>query len=321
MQASQASNETRLPRAVLRRSAAIQAKLDAQKAESEALPADPNAPPAPPSAEAAPPEVPGPQTPPAAPADPRENDPAYWKQRFNVTAGVLRREREERAEEIGGLNQRVAELQDQIRNLQAAAPAADTLDVSQVLTPEQVEILGEEESKVVVTAVLAKAREEARKLVEAEVKPLRDQRASEQAQAVKNRKAKFQEDLAALVPDFAEIDSDPSWLEWLAQDDETTGVTRQSILDQHVGRLDVAKVAKLFTAFKAVSAGPVPPAPPVAPQGTGATPPGGVPPAPDTSMRAPTPAEVKDFYKRAALGRVKDEERVKFEARLKLPRR
>ena len=47
-----------------------------------------------------------------------------------------------------------------------------------------------------------------------------------------------------------------------------------------------------------------------------------MPPA-SQGLAAPTGDEVKDFYKRSALGKVKDSERVEFEARLKLrtPRR
>lgn len=132
MQATPALNETRLPRQVLQRSAAIAERQRAQ-AESEAASAAPPAPPAEPSAPAATTADP---TPPQPPADPRESDPAYWKQRFKVTEGVLRTEREARTKEALEFNQRITELQDQIRTLQASAPAPD-LDMGQFLTPNR----------------------------------------------------------------------------------------------------------------------------------------------------------------------------------------
>lgn len=313
-QASQALNETRLPRAVLRRSAAIQARLDAQKAESEAPVADPNAPPAPPSAEAAPPVA---TTPPAPAQDPRENDPAYWKQRFNVTAGVLRVEREERAAEAADFNRRIAELEDQIRNLQAAAPSAPNaaVDATTILTQEQIETLGTEEAQAVVDAALRVARETAQKAIEAEVKPLRDARARDAADAQRARDNAFLEKLYELAPDLD--DKDENWLAWLAQEDEATGLQRQAILTQHVAKRDAVKAAKMHAQWKASIAAPAPPAPPVSPSGSGAAP-AGLDPRQPTMLKAPTQAEIKEFYKRASLGKVTDAQRVEFEARLKL---
>jgi hypothetical protein len=240
-QASQALNETRLPRQVLRRSAAIQARLDAQKAESEASAADQNAPPASPSAEAAPPVA---STPPAPAQDPRENDPTYWKQRFNVTAGVLRVEREERAADAADFNRRIAELEDQIRNLQATTPAASAaVDATTILTQEQIETLGAEEAQAVVDAALKVARETAQKAIEAEVKPLRDARARDDAAAKRDRDNAFLEKLYELAPDLD--DKDENWLAWLAQEDEATGLQRQVILTQHVSKRDPIKAAKM----------------------------------------------------------------------------
>ena len=311
MQASQAQNETRLPRAVLRRSAAIEARI-AKRDETETSPA-PDTPPAPPSATAATPADPNP-APPAPPEDPRENDPAYWKQRFNVTAGVLRRERDERVAEGQRFNQQLTEMQDQIRVLQATAPAAE-VDLKQFLKPEQIEALGEDDAATIVQTAIKAAKAEVQKALDAEIKPLREQRAAEQTQAAADRKAEFKDKLTEFVPDYETIDVSDGWLEWLAQEDEATGVQRQMLLDTHVGRLDAAKVAKLFRAYKAETARP---SPPVAPQGNGAVP-DGTPPQPDASaLRAPSDRDVRDYFRRAALGQVKDKERKEFEARLKL---
>lgn len=312
-QASQALNETRLPRAVLKRSAAIQARLDAQKAESEASAADPNAPPAPPSAEAAPPVAP---TPPAPATDPRENDPAYWKQRFNVTAGVLRVERDERAAEAADFNRRIAELEDQIRNLQATTPPAPAaVDATTILTQEQIETLGTEEAQAVVDAALKVARETAQKAIEAEVKPLRDARARDAADAQRARDNAFLEKLYELAPDLD--DKDENWLAWLAQEDEATGLQRQAILTQHVAKRDAVKAAKMHAQWKASTAAPAPPAPPVSPSGSGAAP-AGIDLKQPRLLTPATNAEVREFSKRAALGKVTDAERKEFEARVKL---
>ena len=82
MQASPAKNETRLPRAVLKRSAAIEERI---KARSEPETPDPALPT---PASSADPANPNRRKTPAPPADPRRTAPACWKQRFDATAGV-----------------------------------------------------------------------------------------------------------------------------------------------------------------------------------------------------------------------------------------
>lgn len=314
MQATPALNETRLPRAVLRRSAAIAERIQAR--ESEAAPAADLTPPAQPSADAAPPADPNP-APTAPPVDPRESDPAYWKQRFKVTEGVLRVEREERRDEATRFQQQLTELQDQVRSLQASAPAAE-IDMGQFLTPEQIDTLGEEEARAVVKAAMSVAQTEVRKVVEAEIKPLRDQRQAEATAATKTAQQDFVAALTEIVPNFGEIDVTEGWKLWLAQEDPDTGIQRQAILDAHVRKGDAKKTAAMFQKYtKSVER----PQPPVAPSGTGAVPSGDVPAANAAGLRPLTGAEIRDFYKRAATGKVTDAERTTFEARRKLPRR
>ena len=324
MQPSQASNETRLPRAVLRRSAAINERLAAKAAESEPHPADPNAPPASPSATAANPADPDPAPPAPTPsADPRENDPAYWKQRFNVTAGVLRTEREARQADATRFDQRLSELQNQILALQASAPAA-AIELGSYLTPEQIETLGEEEATAVAEAARKAAREAVQAAIEVEIKPLRDQHAANQTANAEARKQQFVERLLELVPDFQVIDVMPEWADhdtgWLAEEDETTGVQRQKLMDEYVWKGDAKRVAALFNTFKASRQMPQPP---VVPHGSGAPYGGDPPPVSAKGLKPLTPTEIRDFFKRAALGKrahppVTDAERTEFEARRKL---
>src|SRR6185295_987278 len=129
MQASQAkSSDVTLPRAILRRSANIEARIAARNAETETPPAE-QVPPVNPVSEpvAAPPvEVPTSPVELVPVTDPRETDPAYWKQRFKVTEGVLRSERSQRQAETADVNRRMTELQEQIRALQAEKPKPET---------------------------------------------------------------------------------------------------------------------------------------------------------------------------------------------------
>ena len=309
MQAASAKNETRLPRAVLKVSEAIKAHIDARN-EPKTDPVDPNAPPVDPSAQATPPADPNP------PADPRAADPAYWKQRFEVTAGVLKAERDGRKADAQGFQQQISELREQMRSLQTTQTPSTAVDLGQFFTPEQVTLLGEDEATAIAKAALSTAQKTVKDAIEAEIKPLKDAAKNAQVQEAKDRATAFQDKLTEQVPNWQAIDAGDDWKAWLAEEDESTGVERQGLLDAHVSKANAVKVAAMFRAFLKTKELPVPP---VTPNGTGASP-GGEPPVQPNpqGLGKPTPAEVKDFYKRAALGKVKDQERIAFEARLRL---
>jgi hypothetical protein len=310
MQATPAQNETRLPRAVLKMSNAIKAHIEARN-ESKTDPADPNAPPASePNAGAANPVEPKPPA-----VDPRESDPAYWKQRFNVTAGVLAAERQGRKTDADGFHQRISELQGQIHALQTTQTPGTEVDLGQFFTPEQIKLLGEEEATAIANANLVTVRKAISDAINAEIKPLRESAQNSREQDIKARKDRFTDKLAELVPTYEAIDAGDDWKAWLAQDDESTGMERQSILDAHIGKLDAIKVGSMFKAFLKSKA---PSPPPVSANGSGASDGGGPAPSNAAGLLAPTAAEIKDYYKRASLRKVTDKERVDFEARLKL---
>jgi hypothetical protein len=313
MQASTAQNETRLPRAVLRRSKEIEDQLQAQRDALKA-PVVPDEPPATPSPQDTPPVAAA--TPPAPPADPRHADPAYWKARFDTVSGTLTAVKAERLADRERFQQRIDELQAQVRDLQSKAPQAE-IDLAAYFTPKQIEDFGEDQCRAMATAAAKAAQESVQRAIEAEVQPLRDQRKQADADAVEDRKQAFKDKLTELVPNFAEIDADPKWIAWLKEMDPDTDEERNEGLQRQISRLNAPGVAKVFKKFEASVAPPAVPVPPVAPPPAGAGGPD-TPPAAATRSGYPTPAEIKDFYKRAGLGKVSDAERTTFEARLKL---
>ena len=310
MQASQAKNETRLPRAVLRRSTELNAKY---------APPDPNEP-DPTSAATVPPvdpstpAAPNADTKPAPPADPRENDPAYWKQRFKVTAGVLDAERNARKEEVLEFNRRLTEMQEQIDQLQASAPSTPS-DLGKYFTPEQVEEMGEEAARAQVTLIEKTVKEQIGAIIKKEIKPLQDQRKTDADLALRDRKAQFVDRLAEQVPDYVEIDTPESgfhaWLATLNDD----GEIRQQVLDRHVAALNVDGAVRIFQAFKKTKQVPVPL---VTPHGSGAGPSGDPPPPPNTGLTAPSDADIRTHFKERALGKLSKAQCDEFDARLKL---
>ncbi len=329
MQPSQAPNTLKLPRAVLRRSAAIDARYAPKPAdEPEPNPADPNAPaataPAVPVAPAADPQ------PPAPAGDPRDSDPDYWRQRFQVTEGILRRERTDRRTENEGLHQQMTELQGQVRALQAQSSPTQKIDIAKYFTPEQIELYGAEQCETMAATAERAASTKAEELISAAVQPLKDAQARTATNDAEAKKQAFISKVTELVPDWQIIDVDPGFLAWLAEEDENTGTQRQELLNIHIRNKNAAACGRMFMNWKATQARtpappPAPRVPPVAPSGSGAAPgdtQAAAPAAPDpgAAMGHPSKEEKKAYFTRSALGKVKDAERTAFEARLALPR-
>jgi hypothetical protein len=337
MPASEALNETRLPRAVRIRSS----KLDEQYGKGKRPdPADPSGTQAtPPSQDAVPPS--GPAEPPAAPAVPaavpaasvadlvKENERLTQVNR-SVTSRITIIAEERRAEKAAWKQER-DQLLEQIRDLQAKQPPAE-IALEKHFSPEQIEALGETQCRAMVVTAQRIAQESINEAVEAAVKPLREQQAATQQSATEDADQRYFARLAELVPNWREVNGSDEWKAWLAIEEGDTGVERDELLKRHHDNRDATKVAKLFTRYLNETA-PQPPAPapaptpPVAPRSNGAQPSGDTPDH-DTGnskrLTAPSPKEISDFHKRAATKRpgqhgfVTDAERAEFESRLKL---
>lgn len=309
------SNETPLPRAVRERMQRINAMLESGAAGESAPP--PQSPESVDRQADTPTDPPtGGETPPAptapAAADPRENDPGYWRQRFQVTQGMLRTFQERQGAELERRDRQITELQDKVRSLEANR-APEKIDLKAFFSPEQIERFGEEQCEAMARTALTAASQEAQKLIETEVKPIREREKQQAKQSQADRETAFWEKLAELQPNYQEINARQDWLAWLMDQDEATGLVRQDILDSHVATQNAIGVAKLFKAFEAGSKRPVPP---VAPRSNAGN--GGTPPPPQAAVKGyPTRDEIREFYKRSAIGKVSDEERVEFEARLR----
>ena len=314
------SSQVKLPRAVIRMSEQIRDKYE-KRGQLDPVTADPNAPAPAPAQGTAPTVDPQPQ---GEGADPRHADPTYWKQRFQATEGVLKRARTDWLAETEKLHQQIAELQGKVISLQAQPTTkTDPIDITKLFTPEDIELYGEEQCRVMAGVAQRVADQSVAKVVEATVKPLQEDRTRQaQAQARTDLDA-FKDRLTEIHPTWEIEDRDPEFAAWLDQEDENE-VVRRTIMNVYVGKRNAAGAAKMFKAWKASMAPRT--APPVAPSGSGASP--GTEDQTRTSQQAqvaaagyPSPDEIKAFYKNAAIGKVTPQERTEFEARLKLQRR
>lgn len=336
MPASEALNDTRLPRAVRIRAEKLNAQYGKGKSPNPADPAATAAAPAPTEGNAEPPVAPAapveaplqPAAPAVDPAKTADQELARLRQVVSSVTGRITVITEERRAEKVAWKQEREQLLEQIRNLQAKQPPAE-IDLGQHFTPGQIEALGETQCQAMVATAQRVAQESINQAVEAAVKPLREKQAATEQAAQTDADERYFAQLARLVPTYVEIDGQDAWHAWLAIEEGDTGISRQDLLTRHHTNRDAVKVAKFFTRFitETTPAPPAPPPqPPVAPRGSGAQPAGDRIPndGGDRKLLPPTPKEINEFYVRAATKRagqpgfVTDKERAEFEARLKL---
>jgi hypothetical protein len=306
----QLSPETRVPRQVAERAARALERYKPAEPDplNPAAVADPASPPAAAAATTVDPQV-----------DPRHSDPAYWKARFDVTSGLLTKERADRSAERLELNRQNAALQEKLRQAPTASAPAE-INLSTFFTPQQIETYGEEQCRVMAQTANTAAIKNAQELITAEVRPLKEENERREAERKAEAQTKFEDTLTAAWPLWRAEDLDQKWRDWLAEEGDD-GAVRQQVLNIHIANRDVPKIMRIRKVFEKLFVTPPVPVPPITPSGGGAAPTLDAVPASREDVSAltyPSQAEVKDFYKRSALGKVKDDERTKFEARLKL---
>jgi hypothetical protein len=307
------NTETRLPR---------QVKERADRARAALAPTD-DAPPAP-VAEAKPDTPPAPAAepqPPAPVADPRDSDPVYWKHRFNVTDGMLKADRKRHAEATRALDEQLQNALARIRELEdKAATGSDDINLEEFFTAEEIETLGEDQARIQARAIIKQAKRIAKETVDREVEPLRKKAKDEQAESARTANQKFLEGLTERAPNWQAVNADPRWLAYLEQKEPHTGLFRQTVLDYAQAEGDFVRVAGMIKEFEAtLNPAPVRDEPPVVPQGHAAVP-GAPPPPPQSGRGHPSKQEIRDYYKRRAIGKISEAEVKEFEARMSAAR-
>lgn len=334
------SLETPMPRAVRRQMERVSARLDeraaARSAAATPTPAQPDgaapaitpaADPAPQPSGAAPvPNAAPAQTNPEPSADARENDPVYWRNRFRLMQGINDKLREDHASALQERDRQLGELRARVQELeQTARPAAgnDKIDLSLFFNPDQIERFGEDQCEAMARAAIKAAGDQAQRVIDAEVKPLKDKAKADDARKDADAETRFWDKLGELQPDFDVINVEPAWLAWLREADDD-GESRQKRLDRHRAARNAQGVANVFRDYLK-SKQPTAQPPVAAPRGAGGGSGGDAPPVNTAGKGYPTREEIKDFHKRAATIRnrndpryVTDKERAEFDARMRL---
>jgi hypothetical protein len=286
-------------------------------------PADPapdNTPVDPPVAEPAP--APAPEPTPAPTPAPQASDE---DQKYRVLKGKYDAEVPALHQQNRQLQAQLAQLSAQMAALQERSTPAEPTPAPQAqgASPKDIDDFGGDMVGMVERVARGVVADVANS-VTAEFARLRSEIAALTGRAQLTASQQFDKDFNAAVPDWAEINAMPEWLEWLGQVDRMYGLTRQAMLNDAHAALDADRVAAIFDAFKATLPKPVETPPvvntakaelerQVAPSRASATA-NTTPP----TQSVWTDAGIQQFYRDQALGKFKgrEEEMNRIEADL-----
>jgi hypothetical protein len=243
-----------------------------------------------------------------------------WEQRYSSFKGLADAELHRMSEEVKRANARVELLEGKLAELakKAETPPEPPMDVPSI-TPEDVDTYGKDLIDLqerVAKRVMADASKvfnaergaSAKRIAELEAKL-----ASMQGDMQRHSAHSFTTSLAARVPSWEKVNTDPGFLAWLAHIDPLVGVSRQDLLNDAVSQENVDRVAAFFTSY--MSAQPANPQTNNDAELNKQVSPARSSKATVTSD-APkiwTQAEISDFYNGVARGKVSADDAAKIE--------
>lgn len=178
----------------------------------------------------------------------REDDAAYWKQRFATVQGMLNAQTQQATEQTRQLNERIQALANELEQQRTAQQQAST----KTANDNDAETFGED----LVATIDRRAEQRARELVAQETAAMRDYISALESrlgavgeQVSISAQDRFLTELSRRVPNYESINVDQGFLNWLGEVDPVYGVPRQAALDQAAQAMDAARVAAVFVAY------------------------------------------------------------------------
>ena len=181
-----------------------------------------------------------------------------WKKRYINLKQYHDTSRQQDRLQISQLLTQVTELQRELIDVKtkyAASVASVQPSISDLATPEELNVLGEEG--------VSSIDKLTRKAIESATAPLQEELANLQAQRLNDQQSKannmaqesynhFLTNLANLVPDYDVLDADPKFEQFLLQPDPSSGRIKKELFKQAEANGDVGRVAYFFQEFKKV---------------------------------------------------------------------
>lgn len=193
----------------------------------------------------------------ATPADfSKEPD---WKHKYDVLDGKYRAETSRMAQELESLKSSISEIRKQAEERPAKerddADRRTKFDAdSKKLDSFKQEYPDVFESTVVlVNRIASRINADITKYVDSKLAGIEPRIQEVDKKAGMSLKEQFDMSLKSVVPDYKQIDVDPSFIEWLNIPDRYTGTPKLDLLRDAYYQNDVARVARFFLDYKADS--------------------------------------------------------------------
>jgi hypothetical protein len=289
----------------------------------------------PPAAPEPPPAAPAPQPPAPPPPPPPQPQPQSenWQAKYLTLQGMFNAE-------VPKLQGQLRETLAEIERLKATAPEpAREPTTTTPASPKDIETFGADLAEFVQRIANDVARSYLSNIsghiaeLRGEIVSLRGETGTTVAKQQKTEQELCLQRLGQLVPDYQQIDVQPGFHAWLAEEEGFTGIQRQALLNQALQNSDANRLAQIFNAYKAVSGQqapmqqtpqPQPPAPnPARAELERQVSPGRSPQSSPTPPTEPqqlsfTHAQVKRFYDDVSRGhyRGRESEQANIEAQI-----
>jgi hypothetical protein len=190
----------------------------------------------------------------------------YWEHRFKTSEGMFKAESNRLKAElikkdshIGSLEARLTELENKVKTAERQAPR--TIDLKKYLSQEEIDTYGPDALQATIKAASAAAEEASDRRVQEELerqlKPLKQKVELSEQEAATLKQNHFWKELNRQVPDWATINGDEKFHEWLSAVDTISGYRRQDLLTSAEMSFDSERVVALFSAYKQNSPAPI----------------------------------------------------------------
>lgn len=251
------------------------------------------------------------ETAPVSPPPPPAQPEVDWAHKFKTLQGLFNAEVPKLQQQNKELNARLQEAIERMEKL-ANKPQAPENQQQPTLNPKDVEDFGQDlvemvqrQTRATLGAVAQKmdavVADFEKRLVQLE----QSLKGTSQTVAVTAEEMFFTK-LAALVPDWEQVNQDERFLAWLAETDPVYGQPRQAALNAAQQAFNVERVANVFKAFKST----LPQAPKTDPLAKQVSPKGSAASAPQAPTEKPiiTQQQVSAFYHDVATGKYRGRE-------------
>lgn len=179
-----------------------------------------------------------------------------WKSRFTKLKSYHDAEMFKQRRSIGSMLDRINELEADNKRLLGRINELTSLtpkSIRDLATQEEIDRVGEEELSIfdrLTNEKIEKSNKELNARLEAAEKREAEQRASQAQDHRASAYKIFLDRLGTQVPDYAEIDTDVRFEQWLMEPDPASGQKRLDLFKQAEASGDVGRVASFFNTFK-----------------------------------------------------------------------